>query len=131
MEEVPDIHKLTPLRLFSRVLHDQVILVCILTITINIKDMPATKITGLNVIATRFSIVNILPSHDDPHFPTLNTCERIRNGDHIIKIQRSHILMILAIKSNKSATVNKSKKKSLSANPRVSGTAPLVFSVVR
>jgi hypothetical protein len=128
---VPLIHKVTPLRSLSHVAHDQVMLFCILTITISIKEIPATKITGLNTIAMRFFRLSKSPRNHDPHFPTLNTCDKTRNGDPMINIHSRPILIMFAIKRRRSAIVNEAKRKNLRAKPRVSGTIFLVFSVVR
>ena len=119
----------TPLRLFSRVAHDHVILVCILTMTININDIPATNITGLKTALMRLVVLNIFASHHDhSHNFLSNTLTKIRNGDQMIKIQRSHTLIILAINIKRSPTVNNSKKNNLRVKPRVSGTRSFAVS---
>jgi len=130
--EGPFFPKETPLRLFSRVAHDHDILFCILTIIININDIPATKITGLKTALMRLATLNIFSNHPLPHTFLLNTLIKIRNGDHMIKIQSSHILIMFAISINKSATVNKNNIKNLRANPSVKlGRAVLPCPIVR
>ncbi|MEI6775035.1 MAG: hypothetical protein WCL18_10100 [bacterium] len=109
--------------------HDHVMLLCMLTITININDIPATKITGLNTIATRLPTLNIFASHESQALRS-NTFIKTRNGDHMINIHKSHTLMMLAIKSNKSAIVNRNNKKNLRANPSVR-LMPELLSVLR
>lgn len=128
----PVVHKTTPLRSCSRVAHDHVMPFCILTMTISINDMPATKITGLNATAIRLLRLNSFPSFHvvSPDFNE-NTCIKIRKGDHMINIRSSHTLMIFAITSNKSPTVNKNSKKNLRAKPRVRLVRPVVLSVLR
>jgi hypothetical protein len=97
----------------------------------SIIEIPATKITGLKTIATRLLKLKSFPSPHDPHFPTLNTCDKTRNGDPMINIHSRPILIILAIKRRRSPIVNEAKRKNLRANPSVSGIAAVVFSVVR
>lgn len=117
----------TPLRFFSQVAPDPVMLFCMLTMTISIKDMPVTKITGLNAVEMRLPTVNILPSaHHQSQSFLPKTWKRIRKGDPMMNTRSSQILMILAIRSNKSPIVKKKIRKNLSANARVRGAIALL-----
>ena len=108
----------TPLRLFSRLAHEPIIPVWILTTTISMREIPATNITGLKTIEIRLEIENIFNIPESPHLLS-NTFIRIRNGDPIINIRRNPILIILAMSNNKSPTVKKNNIKNLRANQRV------------
>lgn len=124
----PDIPRVTPLRLFSRLtVH---IPYCILVTTINISEIPATKITGLKTIAIKFESLNSHISHLSPQ-SFLKSCIKIRNGDHIINTHKSPTLMMLAIKRKRSPIVKKNRKKSLMAKESVNVAASVLTSVPR
>ena len=80
--------------------------VCILRTMISSSDIPATKIKGLNTMAIRLDKLKSLPNDFSQVF-SLNRSTSTINGAPMIKIRRSPILMILAIKRRKSAIVKK------------------------
>ena len=122
----------TPLRSFSQLAHDQEIPFCILTITINIRDIPATKISGLNTIAIRLLIVKSFPIHQSPVDAFLSkTWSKMRKGAHMINIHNSPTLRILATRRSKSPTVKKNRRKNWRAKPKVIFSAFVVMSEVR
>jgi len=81
------------------------------------------------MIAMRLDIVNIFNIPDPFHVLGLNTCIKIKNGDQIINIQRSPILIIFAITSKSSPTVNNSNQNALNANQSVNVAPSVVISV--
>jgi hypothetical protein len=82
------------------------------------RDIPATKITGLNTIAKRLETLKSFPNHQS-HTLSLNNCMRIRNGAPIIKIHKSPILIMFAMTSNKSPIVKKNNNINFNKNSRV------------
>lgn len=105
------VHKLTPLRLFCRSVE---VLFCMLAMTISIREIPITKITGLNIIAMRLESLNI--SNILPQLLGLNISIKIRNGAQMMNTRRSPILIIFAMTSKRSPIVKKNNKTNLSAN---------------
>ena len=81
-------------------------------------DIPATKITGLNTIAKKLERLSSFPIHQS-HIFTLNSCIRMKNGDAMMNIHKSHILMTFAIRSNNNHTVKKNNKTNLNKNSKV------------
>lgn len=93
----------------------------------SIRDIHATKITGLKTIERRFQRLKsfpILHHHPPSHHlkKSLNITARTKNGAPMINTHRSHTLMIFATKRNSSPMVKKSIKKSLSAKESVSAS---------
>lgn len=103
----------TPL---SSIVDFPIIMFCTLTTRIRISDIIAMKITGLNTRSINHAALRYLASL--PCLATdsslLNTLNKTMNGDAIINIQRKATLIMLAMRSNKRATVYISKTTVLS-----------------
>ena len=100
----------------------------ILKMTININDVPATKITGLKTIAKKLDKLKKLkigPTHLLSPLISKHLA-RIKKGDHIINIHKSPTLMTFATNKSSSHIVKKKSKKNLSVNCKVIWTASVL-----
>lgn len=126
----------TPLRLFSRLAQDSpLVSFRMLSITMSISAVPATKITGLNATARKLWMLNILanhPHHDhSPQSFFLNTEISMSMGDPTMNTRRRPTLMIFATSSNISPIEKRKSIRNLIANSSVNGTTSVVVCVPR